>query len=86
VSVAGEHLVAQWKAVEDHDERDAYLLAIGPMIPRVTALRQRVRFRLALEICARDIIEQHLILNRKQLTAALRQMRFERLFMQDEMR
>jgi len=50
VGVAGEHLVAQWKAVEGHDERDAHLLAIGPVIPRVAAPRQRVGFRLAFEV------------------------------------
>src|SRR5450631_4101023 len=42
-------------------------LQSGPMIPRVAAPRQRVCLGLALEICARDIIEQHLILDGKQL-------------------
>ena len=32
VGVAGEHLVAEWEAVEGHDQRDADLLAIGPVI------------------------------------------------------
>jgi hypothetical protein len=85
VGVAGEHLVAQGKAVEGHDQRDAHLLAIRPMIPRVAAPRQRICFGLALEICARDIIEQHFVLNRKQLAAAPRQMRFERLLVQNKM-
>ena len=85
VGVAGEHLVAQGKAVEGHDQRDAHLLAVGPMIARVAAPRQRVCFGLALEICARDIVEQHFVLNRKQLAAAPGQMRFERLLVQNEM-
>jgi hypothetical protein len=54
------------------------------MIPRVAAPRQRVCLGLALEICARDIIEQHLILDGKQLAAAPGQMRFERLLVQNE--
>ena len=32
MGVAGEHLVAERKAVEGHDQRDADLLAIGPVI------------------------------------------------------
>lgn len=46
---------------------------------------QRVCFRLAFKIRARDIIEQHFILNGKQLAAAPRQMRFECLLVQNEM-
>ena len=48
------------------------------MIARIAALRLRVGFRQAFEIGARDVVEQHLVLNRKQLAAALRQVRFER--------
>ena len=77
MGVAGEHLVAQGKAVKSHDESNADLLAVGAMVAGIAALRLRVRFGLALEVCARDIIEQHLVLDRKQLSAALRQMRFE---------
>ena len=36
MSVAGEHFVAERKAVKGHHERDAHLLAVGPMIARVT--------------------------------------------------
>ena len=85
VGVAGEHLVAQGKAVEGHDKRDAHLLAVGPMIAGVAALRQRIRFRLAFEIRARDVVEQHFVLDRKQLAAALRQMRFERRLVHEQM-
>ena len=38
VSVAGEHFVAERKAVKGHHERDTHLLAVGAMIARVTAL------------------------------------------------
>ena len=85
VGVAGEHLVAQGKAVEGHDQRDAHLLAVGPMIARIAALCLRVGFRLAFEIGARDVVEQHLVLDREQLAAALRQMRFERRLVRQQM-
>jgi hypothetical protein len=72
------HLVAKWKAVEGHDQRDAHLLAVGTMIARIPAPGLRIGLRLALEICARDVVEQHFVLDCEQLAAALRQMRFER--------
>ena len=78
VGVAGEHLVAERKAVEGHHQRDAYLLAVGAMVARVAAPGLRVGFRQAFEIRAGDVVEQHLVLDRKQFAAALRQMRFER--------
>jgi hypothetical protein len=39
VGVAGEHLVAQRKAVEGHDKGDAHLLAVQAMIAGIAALR-----------------------------------------------
>jgi hypothetical protein len=78
MGIAGEHLVAQWKAVEGHDQRDAHLLAVGTMIARIPAPGLRIGLRLALEIRARDVVEQHFVLDCEQLAAALRQMRFER--------
>ena len=78
MGIAGEHLVAQGKAVEGHDQRDADLLAVGAMIARVAALRLRVGFRLALKVGACHVVEQHLVLDRKQLSAAPGQVRLER--------
>jgi len=77
VGVAGEYFVAQRKAVEGHDERDAHLLAVGAMITGIAAPRLRISLGLALEISACYVVEQHLVLDRKQLAAALRQVRFE---------
>ena len=51
------------------------------MIPGIAALRQWIGFCLAFEVRAGDIIEQHIVLDRKQLAAALRQMRLERRLM-----
>jgi hypothetical protein len=69
---------SQWKAVEDHDQRDAHLLAVGTMIARIAAPGLRIGLRLALEIRACHVVEQHFVLDCEQLAAALRQMRFER--------
>jgi hypothetical protein len=71
VGVAGEHFIAQGKAIKGHNKRDAHLLAIGPMISGIAALSQRIGFCLAFEVRARDVVEQHLILNGKQLSAAV---------------
>jgi hypothetical protein len=78
MSIAGEHLVAQGKAVEGHDQRDADLLAVGTMIARIAALPLWVGFGQAFEIRACHVVEQHLVLDRKQLSAAPGQMRLER--------
>ena len=55
------------------------------MIARVAALRLRVGFCLALKIGARDVVEQHLVLDCEQLAAALRQMRFEVRLVREQM-
>jgi hypothetical protein len=67
VGVAGEHLVAQREAVEGHHQGDADLLAVGPVIAAVAALGQRVGRRLALEVGAGHVVQQHLVVDRKQL-------------------
>ena len=85
VGVAGEHFIAQRKAVEGHHKGDAHLLAIGTMIAGIAALCLRVGFRLALEIGAGDVVEQHFVLNREQLAATLRQMRFQRALVRQQM-
>ena len=77
MGVAGEYFVAQRKAVEGHDESDAHLLAVGAMIAGIAAPSLRICLGLALKIRARHVVEQHLVLDREQLSAALRQMRFE---------
>jgi hypothetical protein len=74
--IAGKDLIAERKAVEAHNQRNADLLAVGPMIPGIPALGQRIGFGLALEIGAGYVIEQDLVLDRKQLAAAPGQMRF----------
>ena len=55
------------------------------MIARIAALRLRVGQRLALEIGAGDIVEQHFIAHREQFPATLRQMRFQRRLVREQM-
>ena len=76
MGVAGEHLIAERKAVKGHDKGDAHLLAVGAMIAGIAALRLRVRLRLAFEIGARHVVEQHVVLDCEQLSASLGQMPF----------
>jgi hypothetical protein len=85
VGVAGEHLVTQRKAVERHHQRDQDLLAVAAMIAGMAALGLRVGLRQAFEIGAGDVIEQHFIADREQFPAALRQMRFKRRLVRQQM-
>ena len=85
VGVAGEHLVAQRKAVEGHHQRDAHLLAVGPVIAASSrAAPAGCASACAFEVGARHVVEQHLVLDRKQLAAAPRQMRFERRLVHEQ--
>ena len=54
------------------------------MIAGIAALRLRVRLRLALEIGAGDVVEQHFVLNREQLSATLGQMRLQRSLVREQ--
>ena len=55
------------------------------MVPRVAPLRLRVGFGLAFKIRAGDIVEQHFVIDCEQLSAALRQMRFQSGLVGEEM-
>ena len=55
------------------------------MIAGIAALCLRIRRRLTFKIRARDVIEQHLVLDRKQLAAALRQMHLKRGLVRQQM-
>src|SRR3974377_1234279 len=83
--VAGEHLVAQGKAVKGHDKGNADLLAVGAMIARIAALCLWVPFRLTLKVGACNVVEQHLVLDCEQLSATLRQMRLKGSFVRKQM-
>ena len=83
--VASKHLVAEREAVEGHDESYQYLLAIGTVITRVTALCQRIYCSLAFKVGARHVVKQNLILDREQLACAPRKMCFNRRLVPEQM-
>jgi hypothetical protein len=60
-AIAIEHLVAERHALARDHERDAYLLAVGTVIATVTAFGHGIARGLALEIRARDVVEQKLV-------------------------
>jgi hypothetical protein len=84
VGVAGEHLVTKRETVKRHDKGNAHLRAVGAMIAGIAALRLRVRRRLAFKIGACDVVEQHIVLNREQLSATFRQMRLQRRLVREQ--
>src|SRR5262245_26969982 len=65
MDIAGEYFIAQRKAVESHNERNAHLLAVRALVARIASLGVRVSFSLTLKICACYVVKQHLILNGK---------------------
>lgn len=66
-AIAVEDLVAERNALARHHQRDAHLLAVGAVIATVATLGHGIARRLSLEICARDVMEQKLVVERKQL-------------------
>src|SRR5208282_20821 len=85
VGVAGEDLIAEGEAVKRHHQSNAHLRAVGAMIAGIAALRLRVRFGLAFKIGARDIVEQHVVVDREQLAAPLGQMRLHCRLVREQM-
>ena len=69
--VAGKHFVAQRKPIEGDHQRDTHLLAIGAVIARVAALRVRVGCRFALRSRSGDVVEQHFVVDREELSKRL---------------
>jgi len=74
VGIAGEHLIAKRKAIEGHHQGNQDLLAVGPMVPTVAALGLGIALRETLEIRARHVVEQQVVLQGKQLPEPLAQM------------
>jgi hypothetical protein len=83
--VAGEHFVAQRKAIEGDHQRDAHLLAIGAVIARVAALRLRIALGLPFEVGRGEVIQQHVIVHGKQLPHPPAQVRLKRRFMRQQL-
>ena len=66
VKIPRKYLVAQRHPVARHHKAYANLLAVGPMIPTVPALRLRIAFHLAFKIRRGDVVEQQVILDVEQ--------------------
>jgi len=73
-AVAGEHLVAERDALARHHQTDANLLAISPMVTAVAAAGKCVAGGLALEVRARHVVQQQLVVEREQRSEALLEM------------
>ena len=67
IGIAREYFVAERKPIEGHDERDQDLFAVGAVIPRIPALSKRIGFGLTFKVGARDVVEEHIVLDREQL-------------------
>lgn len=73
--VARQHLVSEWKTLRCDHQRDHHLHAIGPLVAAVAkAPFAAVAFRrIAFEIRARQIIEQHLETRAEEIAPSLLQ-------------
>ena len=82
--IAREHLVAQRHSLARHHQRDAHLLAVRPVIPAVAALRQRIARRQSLEVRARHVVQQQVVLQREQLPQPRLQVTFDRFLVRQQ--
>ena len=71
VAVAGKDLVAYRHPAPAHHQSDVDLFAVRTMIPRVAPLRQPIDLRFPFKISAGHVIEQQVVLQRKQLAQLL---------------
>ena len=60
-AIAGEDFVAQRQAAAAHHQGDVDLFAVWTVVPRIASLRLWIRFRRALEIGARDVVQQQVV-------------------------
>ncbi len=74
---AGQDLVGQRKAVRRHDQSDDHLHTVRPLVQAVAKLAfvLSVRGGIALEVGARQIVQQHLEGGVEQVSPSLRQVR-----------
>lgn len=86
VRVAGIDFVPNRQPIGRQHQRDDHLRAVGTMVAAVAEapLAARIPRRIALEVRARQVVEQHLALRLEQLAPALPQVREQRLAMRRE--
>jgi hypothetical protein len=83
-SVAVEDLVAERDPLPGDHQSDADLLAVGPVVPAVAALRLRVPCGQALEVGTGDVVEQKVVLQSKELSEPFLEMHLNRLLVGQE--
>ena len=69
-AVAGEQLVAHRHPLPAHDQGDADLLAVGPMIAAVAPLGEGIADGLAFKVGAGHIVEEQVVVEGEQLPEA----------------
>ena len=77
VPISREHFVAQRQAAARHHQADADLFAVGPMVARVATLGQRIGMGLSLEVRARHVVQQQVVLDGEQLAEPLLEKHFQ---------
>jgi hypothetical protein len=83
-AISGKHLVSQREAFAADDQPDTDLFTVRPMIARIASRGQRVAVRLALEVSARDVVQQEIIFQLEQGPEAFLEVRFERVLVRQE--
>ncbi len=76
-AITGEDLIPYRHPLARDHQRQADLLAVGPVIAAVAPLRQRVALRQALEVDAGHVIEEQVVVEREQLAEAGHEMLLE---------
>ena len=85
VAVAGEDFVAQRDPLPGHDQTDADLFAVGPPVAGVTALGLRVALAKPLEVGARHVVQQQIVIQVKEHAEAAFQVRLQSLFVRKQL-
>ena len=85
--VARQDLVGQRKALRRHDQRDDHLHAVAALVAAVAvaALVLLIGRRIAFEVGARQIVEQHIELGAEQILPALAQMAEQSLLVRQQL-
>jgi hypothetical protein len=84
--VAGQHLVGQRQTLGGHDQGDDDLHTIRPVVAGIAkaalvAFRKR---RIRLEVCARQVVEQHVVADVEQIAPPHRQVIEDRLLVDQQ--
>jgi len=85
IAIAGEHFVPEREPFAGDHQREIDLFAVWSVIAGIAAVRLGIAPGLAFKIGRRDIVEQQLILHRKQTPQARFEMLRQRILVRQEM-